>query len=144
MPVLLQVCIVTVTISLLVIAVMTVRMMIRMNRAAEDFSQVAQAIRESAGRMDRVSHEAHALALALRECVPPVLRVVERFEALGRRAADVSSALLDTVEPPVYTAAAVARGVRSGANHLLHRLMDRFTHRDNPNNAPSNGGYDHA
>jgi len=139
MPVLLQVCVVTVTISLVVIAVMTVRMMNRMNKAAEDFSHVALAIRESASRLDRVSHEAHALAVSLRECVPPVLRVVDRFEALGKRTADLSSALLETVEPPVFTAAAVARGVRSGANHLLQRLMDRFTHRDTPNN----GGYDH-
>ena len=140
MPVLLEICVVTVTISLLVIAAMTVRMMRRMNKAAEDFSNVALAIRESATRLDRVSHEAHALAVSLRECVPPVLRVVDRFEGLGRRAADLSSALLETVEPPVFTAAAVARGVRSGANHLLQRLMDRFTHRDTPNN----GGYDHA
>jgi hypothetical protein len=140
MPVLLQICVVTVTVSLLVIAVMTVRMMNRMNKAAEDFSHLALAIRESAARMDRVSHEAHALAVSLRDCVPPVLRVVDRFEAIGRRTADLSSALLETVEPPVFTAAAVARGVRSGTNHLLQRLMDRFTHR-NPSN---NGGYDNA
>jgi hypothetical protein len=140
MPVLLQVCVVTVTISLLVIAVLMIRLMNRMNRAAEDFSRLALAIRESAARIDRVSHEAHALAISLQDCVPPVQRVVDRFETLGRRTADVTAALLETFEPPVFTAAAVAIGVRSGANHLLQRLMDRLTHR----NTSNNGGYDHA
>lgn len=140
MPVLLQVCVVTVTISLLVIAVMMVRMMNRINKAAEDISHLTLAVRESAARIDRVSQEAHALAASLRECVPSVLRVVGRFEALGRRTADLSSALLETLEPPVFTAAAVAVAVRSGANHLLQRLMDRFTHR----NTSNNGGSDHA
>jgi hypothetical protein len=139
MPVLLQVCVVTVTLSLLVIAVMTVRMMNRVNRAAEEFSQVAHAVRESATRIDRVSHEAHALAISLQGCVPPLRRVVDRFEGIGRRTADLSSALLETFEPPVFTAAAVAIGVRSGAKHLLMRLLDRFAYR----NTSINGGNDH-
>jgi uncharacterized protein YoxC len=128
MPALLQICIVIVTIGLLVIALVTVRMMSRFfRRATEDISQLSLAVRESIAQVDLVTHEAHALLTSVRECVPPVRRVVDRFEAVGQRTADLSSAVLDELELPVFTAAAVARGVRSGADHLLRRLMHRFS-----------------
>jgi uncharacterized protein YoxC len=140
MPALLQICIVIVTIGLLAIALLTVRMMTRFfNRAAEDISQLTLAVRESVAQIDLVTGETRALVASLRDCVPPVQRVVDRFEAVGQRTADLSSALLEEFELPVFTAAAVARGVRLGANHLLKRLMHRFTHR----HTPIYGGYDH-
>ena len=139
MPALIQICIVIVTISLLVISLMTVRMMSRFNRTTEELSQLSHAIRESTVKFDLVTHEARTLVVSLRDCVPPVQRVVERFEAIGQRTADLSSTLLEEFELPVFTAAAVVRGVRSGANHFLKRLMYRFTH----GNSPNDGGYDH-
>jgi len=139
MPALLQICIVIVTIGLLAIAVMTVRMISRFNKAARDVSQLTVAVRESAVKFDRVTHEARALVASLRDCVPPILRVVDRFEAVGQRTADLSSTVLEELELPVFTAAAVVRGVRSGANHFLKRLMLRFGHGHSRNN----GGHDH-
>jgi len=140
MPALVQICIVIVTIGLLAIALLTVRMMSRFfNKAAADLSDLSLAVRESVAQIDLVAHEARGLVASLRDCVPPVLRVVDRFEAVGQRTADLSSALLDEVELPVFAAAAVARGVKSGANHLLKRLMHRFSHR----HSPIPGGYDH-
>jgi uncharacterized protein YoxC len=139
MPALLQICIVIVTIGLLAIALMTVRMMNRFNRATEELSQVTHAVRESAVKFDLVTNEARALLASLRECVPPVLRVVDRLEDVGHRTADLSTTLLEEIELPVFTAAAVACGVRSGAKHLLKRLMHRYTHR----HSPINGDHDH-
>ena len=139
MPVLIQICIVIVTIGLLAIALMTVRMMTRFNKATEELSQLTHAVRESAVKFDLVTYEARALVASLRDCVPPVLRVVGRFDAVSRRAADLSSTILEELELPVFTAAAVARGVRSGTSHFLKRLMHRFTHR----HSPIHGGYDH-
>ncbi len=139
MPALIQICIVIVTIALLAIALMTVRMMSRFNRVTEELSQVTHAVRESAVKFDFVTHEARALVASLRECVPPVLRLVDRFEDVGQRTADLSTTLLEEIELPVFTAAAVARGVRSGASHLLKRLMHRNTHR----HSPINGEHDH-
>jgi len=136
MPTLIQICIVIVTVGLLAIALMTARMMMRFNKATEEFSQVVNVIRESAVKFDLVTHETQVLVASLRDCVPPVLRVVDRFEVVGQRTADLSLALLTEIELPVFTAAAMARGVRSGANHFLGRLMQRFTQR----NAPINGG----
>jgi hypothetical protein len=140
MPVLVQICIVIVTIGLLAIAVLTVRMMTRFfNQAAADLSQLTLAVRESAAQVDLVSREIRALVASLREVVPPVQRVVDRFAAVGQRTADLSSFLLEEVEWPVFTTAAVARGVRSGAEHFLKRLMHRFNHRQ----SRTTGGYDH-
>ena len=136
MPALIQICIVIVTVGLLAIALMTARVMMRFNKATEEFSQVVNVIRESAVKFDLVTHETQVLVASLRDCVPPVLRVVDRFEVVGQRTADLSLALLTEIELPVFTAAAMARGVRSGANHFLGRLMQRFTQR----NAPINGG----
>jgi uncharacterized protein YoxC len=138
MPALIQICIVIVTVGLLAIAVTTIRMMLRFDRATEELPQMIHAVRESAVKFDLVTHEARTLVASVQECVPPVLRVVDRFETVGQRTADLSSALLEELELPVYTAAAVARGVRSGADHFLKRLMDRFTHRF----SPTHGGYD--
>lgn len=138
MPALIQICIVIATIGLLAIALMAVRMMTRFNKVTEELSQLAHVVRESALKFDLVTHEARALAASLRECVPPVLRVVDRFEVVGQRTADLSTALLEELELPVFTATAVARGVRSGAHHFLKRLMVRFTHR----NSPNNGGHE--
>jgi uncharacterized protein YoxC len=139
MPALVQICIVIVTIGLLAIVFMTARMMIRFNKATEELSQVTHAVRGSAAKIDLVTHEARTIVASLRDLVPPVQRVVERFEAVGQRTADLSSALLEGLELPVFTATAVARGVRSGAGHLLKRLMHRFTHR----HTPILGGNDH-
>ena len=140
MPALVQVCIVIVTIGLLAIALLTVRMMTRFfNQAAGNLTQLTLAVRDSAAQVDLVSRETRALVASLRDCVPPVQRVVDRFEAVGQRTADLSSVLLEEFEGPVFTAAAVARGVRSGADCLLKRLMNRFNHRQ----SQIRGGNDH-
>jgi hypothetical protein len=139
MPALIQICIVIATIGLLAIAVMGVGMMARFNRATEELSQLTHEIRESVVKFDLVAHEARALAVSLRDCVSHVLRVAGRFDAISQRAADLSSTVLEEFELPVFTAAAVARGVRSGASHFLKRLMNRFAHHQ----ARINGGLDH-
>ena len=140
MPALVQICIAIVTVGMLVIAVLTVRMMTRFfNQAAAELSQLTLAIRESAAEFDLATRETRALVTSLRDVVPPVQRVVDRFEAVGQRTADLSSFLLEEVEGPVFTAAAVARGVRSGAGYLLKSLMNRFHHLQTRNP----GGYDH-
>jgi len=139
MPALIQICIVIVTIALLAIALMTVRMIDRFNKATEELKHLTQTVRQSAVKFDLVTGEAHGLMASLRDCVPPVLRIVDRFEAVGQRTADLTSTLLEELELPVFAAAAVSRGVKSGARHFLKRLIHRFTHRY----LPMNGDHDH-
>lgn len=139
MSALIQICFVIMTIGLLAIALMTMRMMTRFNKATEELSRLTHAVRESVVKFDLVTHEARALVASLRACVPPVLRVVDRFDAVSQRAADLSSTILEELERPVFTAAAVASGVRSGTSHFLKQVVHRFTHR----HSPIHGGNEH-
>ena len=140
MPLLVQGCIVVVTIGLLALALSTARAVARFfDKAAADISQLTLAVRESATQIDHASRETRALVASLHDCVPPVQRVVDRLEAVGRRTADLSSAILEEFEGPVFTAAAAAHGVRTGADHFLKRLIHRFDH--HPSTFP--GGNDH-
>lgn len=141
MPTGLQVWIVIVTIALLAIAVMTARMAARyISKAAEDISKLTIAATETVEKINDVTKEAEGLVASMREFVPPVQRVISRFENIGNRTADVSSALLQEVERPVFAATAVSRGVRTGAGHFLNRVLHRLTHRHSPNH----GDNDHA
>jgi hypothetical protein len=140
MPALLQICIVIVTIGLLTIALLTVRFMARFfNNAAQDISKLTLAVRESVDQIDLASRETRALVGSLRECVPPIRRVVDRLEIVGQRTADVSSVLLTEIERPVFTAAAVSIGVRSGFAYLLKHVVRRFTQ----SHTPTNGDHDY-
>lgn len=124
MPVLLQIWIVIVTLGLLAIALVTLRMMTRMfDKAAADISTLTVSVRESVTEINLVTRDARALVASVQDCVPPVRRVVDRLETVGQRTADLSSTLLDELEIPVFTAAAAAHGVRTGANHFMQRLM---------------------
>jgi hypothetical protein len=129
MPLLVQGCMVVVTIGLLALAFLTARAVTRFfNRAEADFSQLTFAVRESAMQIDLAGRETRALVASLRDCVPPVQRVMDRFEEVGQRTADLSSVILEEFGGPVFTAAAAAHGVRSGTDHFLKRLMHRFDH----------------
>jgi uncharacterized protein with PhoU and TrkA domain len=139
MPALIQTCVVIVTLGLLAIVMMTLRMMDRFSRAADDIARLSQAVRESTDRLDLVTQEARGIAISIRDFVPPVLRVVERFEAIGQRTADLSVMVLQELETPIFTAAAVARGVRSGTGHLFTRMMQRLAKSD----VHVNGGSGH-
>jgi uncharacterized protein YoxC len=136
MPPLMQICIVIVTLAFVAIVVTTILAMIRLGRTAARLSASAQA---SMGRMEQVAQEAHELLTSVREIVPPTLRVVKRFERVGTRAADLSAAVLDEIEEPVFTAVAVARGVTAGTARLLDLLTRRIANRSVPNN----GDQDH-
>jgi uncharacterized protein YoxC len=136
MPPLVQICVVIVTLAFVAIVVTTVFTMIRHSETAARLSAAAQV---SLAGVDRVVQDAQELLASVREIMPPVQRVVKRFERLGGRAADLSTAVLDEIEEPVLTAVAVARGVKTGAGHLLDLLTRRFAQPRSSNN----GDQDH-
>lgn len=135
MPAVLQICIVIVTLGLLACALFTVRLISRFFiQAAREISDLTLAVRQSVAQIEQFTGEARTVVDAIRGCVPPVRRMVDRFEVIGQRTADVSSTLLTELEIPVFTAAAVTGGVRAGASHLLRRVMQRVMHRTSPLN----------
>ena len=139
MPALLQVCAVIVTIALVAIAIVTIRTMIRFEKAAEQLAETAVAIRDSFEQFHVITREAGELVSSLQDVVPYLTRTASRFESIGERAANLSSSLMEQVETPLRTVVAVLRGVRTGASQFVDRIGHRFTQR-----TPMSGGSSHA
>ncbi len=136
MPTLVQICIVIVTLSIVAIVATTILAMIRLGEAAARLTSAAQ---DSMAQVERIVQETQELLASAREIMPPAKRVVTRFQQLGERAADLSNAVLNEIEEPVFTAVAVARGVKTGTGHLLDLLTRRIVTRRSSNN----GDHDH-
>jgi uncharacterized protein YoxC len=125
MPLLLQICLVIVTTAVVAIAIAMIRAIMRLEKAAHEVSETAQAIANAMSDVKVISREVHEVVTSVSDIVPHVKRVATQFEAVGGRAADISSVVLDEVEAPVRKAVAVVRGVRSGAAYLLQSMMGR-------------------
>jgi uncharacterized protein YoxC len=128
MPVLVQICLVIVTIALAAVAFVTVRAIIRFEKVAKELTETLQSIQRVVPQVEEVTAEAREIVSSVSSIVPRFRAVAERFENLGERTAQMSSDLLEQVEEPVRTAVAVARGMRRGATTLFDRLMHRFAH----------------
>ena len=135
MSVLLQICFVIVTIAVVAIAVATIKMMQHFRKASDDFSKLAEDGRQLIDQLKNVAQEAGEIVGGFRDVAPRVRRVLERFESIGERTADLSDAVIHEVEEPIRTVVAVARGVRFGALQLIERLSHRFA-----GSSSSNGG----
>jgi len=133
MSVLLQVCLVIVTIAVVAIAVATVKMMQHFRRSSDEFSRLAVDARQLIGQLGTTAREAQEIVSTFRDIAPRVRRVMERFEAVGDRAVTLSDTLIHEVEMPVRTLVALVRGVRYGAQQLVGRLTQRFTGRVSTN-----------
>jgi uncharacterized protein YoxC len=131
MPVLIQTCVVVATLAFAAMAAATIVALIRLGESA---TKLAAAAQDSMAQVERTVHEAHDLLDSMRALMPPAQRVVWRFQALGERAADLSTAALDEIEVPLLTAVAVARGLRAGTSRLLELLTQRFTRSPISNN----------
>jgi len=139
MPLLLQICVVIVTMSLVAIAVVTVRAMRRFERATDEFTVTAAAIRSSLAQTQEIAGEARQLVRSLGEVAPQVRAIAARFASLSDRTARLSTAVLDEVEAPIRSAVALARGMRQGTRFLFDRLAQRMAH----HSSPTNGGFHH-
>lgn len=133
MSVLLQICLVIVTIAVVAIAIATVRMMQHLRKASDEFSRLAEDGRQYIDQLRNVTHDAGEIVRTVRGIAPRMSRVVERFEAIGARTADLTENVIHEVEAPVRTVVAMVRGVRYGAQQLIDRLTERFSGRVSTN-----------
>jgi uncharacterized protein YoxC len=131
MPPLVQICVVIVTVALVALIVTAIVTMIRHSESAARLTAAAQV---SLAGVDQVVRDAQELLASAREIMPPAQRIARRFQQLGERAADLSTAVLDEIEEPVFTAVAVARGVKTGTTMLLDLVTRRLTQRRSSNN----------
>jgi uncharacterized protein YoxC len=135
MPPLVQICIVIVSLTFVAIVAMTIRAIIRLGQSA---AQLTSATQVSLARVERIAQDTEEILASVGEMVFSTQRVVKRFQRLGERAADLSTAVLDEIEGPVFTAVAVARGVKTGTAHLSELLTRRVAQRRSSNNGDQN------
>lgn len=138
MSVLLQICFVIVTISVVAIAVATIRMMQHFRKTSDAVNNLTLEGREVIVQLRGVVQEAGEIVSTFRDVAPRVRGMVSRFEELGERTLGLSEALIREVETPIRTAVAVARGVRFGAQELVGRLTERFVGRTSNNGGSRN------
>ena len=124
----LQVIVVVVTVAFLAMAYAVVRALGRFARAAESFTEPTGAVAKLVENASRTSTEARELVVRLDAVAENVAGVAEKFRGLSDRAFNVSSAILDEVEPPVRQAVYVARGIRAGAGLLMERWAGGRNH----------------
>jgi len=136
MPVLVQICIVVVTLAFVALVAMTVR---ALNQLGRDTARLTTSVQLATTQFDRLARETQDLLASVRPILPPAQRVVNRLQSLGERAADLSAAVLEEIEEPVLTAVALARGVRAGAGRMMDLLMKRVA----PNPITNNGDPTH-
>ena len=133
MSILLQICFVIVTIAVVAIAVATIRVMQQFRKTSDEFSRLAEDGRQWIDQLRGVTHDAGEVVSTFRDIAPRVRRVVERFETIGERTADLTENVIHEVEAPVRTVVAMVRGFRYGAQQLIGRLTERFTGRTSTN-----------
>ena len=138
MLLLVEICVVVASLAVLAIAVATVRAMYRVEKVTDQVSKLTVEIQQWVGQAGELTREARETVGSVRGVLAPIRRVVDRFEILGEQTADLSAAVLAEVEPPLRTAVAVARGMRSVTAYFLERLSHRFTHGRSATNGGSN------
>ena len=137
MSLLVEICAVIVTMSIVAIAVATMRTLNYMRILVNEFRVLVPDVRRTLARVDALAEEAQAVIAPLKESTSALQRLACQFEALGGRAALLTSTVMEEVETPVFTAVLVARAVRNGAAQLFRR----FTRKFNPISSPQNGGH---
>lgn len=126
---LVEICLVLVTAGFLVVSFVTVRALLRFEKAADEFSRTAQAIQRSMALVEDVTREMHDLVSTVGKATPPLRRAIAIMGEVGERLARLCSAVMEEVETPVRNALAVAQGVRSGAAFFVNRIA---AHRSSP------------
>jgi len=140
MPVLIQTCIVVATVAVVAIAFVVIRTMLRFDRAATELNRTLRVVRV---KVEDTADDIRGMVSAFETILPQMRRIVTRFESVGEqigsvgeRTARISHTVLDEIEAPVRTAAALVHGIRSGSSRLLRAIRDRVVYRQ----ASSNGG----
>jgi uncharacterized protein YoxC len=121
MPVVMQICLVIVTLALVTVAVVALKLMARFQELGDQISSSVASLQSTMNESRQSLAEARNFVARLEEIADDVRTVSTRFERIGHRAADLTTALMTEVEQPVMSAISIARGVRKGASVLLER-----------------------
>jgi len=139
MTLIVQACIVVVTIALVVMAMMTVRMMRRVEELSRSVEAALVPLHEFLETSRKTSQRIQEVLVACDGIVATVRTGTNRLAGVVDRAGDVADTFLTQVERPLHTAVALMQGVRAGANVLVRRWSNGARSRH-----PLNEGDDHV
>ena len=125
MPILVQVSIAVATLALVAVAVALIRVLGQIKSTAEQVERTMSRLDTTLPQVERAVVEAQSVLATFGQVSQRVDRVAEHFEAVGSRAAKLSSLVIDDVLLPAGKAAAVVRGVRTGVSALMHTFTSR-------------------
>ena len=141
MPVLVQICIGVATAGLVALCIAIIRTLGSIDRMMKtDVARLAESIQQTVVRVDMLVDKSNELVDSVRGTIAPLQAVVGRLSGIGERAANLSSRVMDEVEPPVNSAAAIMHATRAGAGYIVRSLAERFMRRRRP--APETIGID--
>jgi len=127
MSLLAQVCLVVVTLAAVAVAVAVLRALSRVEKASEQLTRMSEEFQHWVTGAHDLTREAREVLVSARGIVTPLRRVADRFELLGDRTASLSAAVLGEIEPPVRTAVAAVRGIKSVTAFFMEQLVHRFS-----------------
>jgi uncharacterized protein YoxC len=125
MSILLEVCVVIVTVSIAAIAIATIRTMKRFEDAAEEMTKTAESVRSSIAQAEVMTRQIQGLATSIETVVTPLKRTSTKVEQIGDRVANLANLVVNQVEAPIRNTSALLTGVRTGARSLVQALVRR-------------------
>lgn len=125
MTILMQFCVVVLTLAVVTVMVVALRVMFRIEQLSKQLTTGIEAFRASMEDARQTSSDLRTLLRSVEEVAENVRGVSTRFERIANQVMDLASGVVDEVERPVRRALALVRGVRAGTtalvNHLSHR-----------------------
>lgn len=121
MPMIVQACIVVVTIAVVVMAFMAVRLMIRLDALTDTVESGFLHMREAIDGFRKTSDKLDGVLGVVDQIAQSVRTGTDRVEGVVDQASSVASTFLDEVERPVHEAVAVMRGIQAGTRALMQR-----------------------
>jgi uncharacterized protein YoxC len=139
MPVIVQVCIVIITIALAAVAVAFIRSVGQLRSTAAQIERTMGRFEQTMPELDRAISDARGVVSKLDSIAARADRLSEEFAVTGSRLAHASSLVVDEVVDPVTKIAALVRGVRAGATVLVGSVLKRRV--AGPASAPQGGNH---
>ncbi len=139
MSLLVQMCVVIVTIAVVAMAVVAIRIMLQFRATAKRLEASYSYVQEILEESRDTGRKVRELITTLEETLLTARSGVSQVERLMQRATVLGSVVLEEIEQPVFKAVVVMRALRAGVGSLARR----WTHSHQPVGF-SNGGSNHV
>jgi len=125
MPIIVQACIVAVTLALVAVAIVLIRAITQLQSTAQQLEQTMGHINRTIPEIERTVVEARSVLDTLGSAANRIDSLTSQFAATGERLARASSLVVGEVVEPAVKVAALVKGVRAGASALAGTFLKR-------------------